>query len=96
MIRLNFDPNLVTINEQTLTEDISIYPNPNTGIFNIEIDNNKSNFEISVQNTLGQNVYTEELSKITKLNKLMDLSYLEKGVYTITISENDKNTTVKK
>ena len=93
MVRLNFDPNAqapVSVND---IKDISfnVYPNPNNGIFNIEIDNNKkSNFEISVQNTLGQNVYTKELSKITKLNKLMDLSYLEKGVYTITISENDK------
>lgn len=71
----------VGIAEQTLSE-ISIMPNPSTGLFTLE---NPSNNEISVMiyNVLGKLVY-ENTSILA--NELIDLSHEESGIYLLQIS----------
>ena len=86
MIRMNFDPNSVpqpsAIND--LGSDISIYPNPTSGIFTIELDAVKE-LDVKVYNVIGQLVYTVETSSlITKI----DLSGYDKGIYTIELEAN--------
>lgn len=66
-------------NKQTV---ISINPNPNNGIFTIELTNRQSedNFNINIKNPLGESLKKLILSS-NKLN--IDLSSLPKGVYLI-------------
>lgn len=89
MVRLNFDPNVVSVNE-FIKGNYNIYPNPNNGTFNLSINNIKStDLIVNIQNVLGQSVYSEALNNVSQLNKQINLSNLDSGIYTVTIS--DKN-----
>jgi len=89
MVRLNFDSDAtapVGITENN-GKEFNIYPNPNNGEFNISINNTESNnVTIAMQNIIGQNVYTETLNNITKLDKKFSFSNFEKGIYTVSVS----------
>ncbi|MBA3682499.1 MAG: T9SS type A sorting domain-containing protein [Bacteroidetes bacterium] len=68
--------------KQFADEDIylNLYPNPNNGTFNVEID--KSSTELMIINAIGQHVYTQ------KLNEGLNTVYthqLAKGLYYYTI-----------
>ena len=92
MVRLNFDPNavgMVSVNEFE-KGNYNIYPNPNNGTFNLSIKNSEStDLNVNIQNVLGQSVYSEALNNVSQLNKQINLSNLDSGIYTVIIS--DKN-----
>ena len=72
-----------------------MYPNPNNGIFTIDIQNVLSKFvTIKVLNTLSNVVYIEEnISVNGDFAKTIDLSNLDKGLYFLVI-ENYQGSTV--
>ncbi len=80
----------VGINENTLSNNISIYPNPTSSTLTIETNSNtKQNLEIV--NLIGQSLYTYNIySKAT-----VDVSAFPKGVYLIKLNT-DKGIFVKK
>ena len=84
MVRMNFDAgNFNSVNENSSI--FNIYPNPTNG--NISIDLSQMlNCSIVVNNVLGQTVYT---STVTDLRNTIDLSSLEKGLYTIELRDNE-------
>jgi uncharacterized delta-60 repeat protein len=66
--------------------EVSIYPNPSTGIFNISVTNNALDIKhLRVLNVLGSEVYRTNLTENTKI----DLSNHASGVYLLTL-ENDE------
>ncbi|HTB05832.1 MAG TPA: T9SS type A sorting domain-containing protein [Bacteroidia bacterium] len=68
--------------------EVTIYPNPSYGVFNIKLQGINSQAQIEVYNILGQRVYYVSLnSTITQ----MDLSTQSKGVYLYRVitSENE-------
>ena len=92
MVRLNFDPSLevvdpTSVNDVFLSEFL-VYPNPNNGEFNLEIETkNSTDIVVSISNTLGQEVYNESLQSVVTLTKSLNLSHLEKGIYNIILSD---------
>lgn len=84
---------VVTVTTCTGLEDLishnelSVYPNPSTGIFTISSANNTGKLDITVLNMLGQTVKTES-SKDSKL-AVLDLSTCSKGVYYVKVQMND-------
>ena len=63
--------------------NISIYPNPSSGIFTIEFKRvNNKNSNISIVNHIGNIVFSEELI-IGESSKNIDLSEFSKGIYLI-------------
>ena len=64
--------------------DLSMYPNPTTGLLNITTAAAKATVEI--YNMMGQNVATKE---ITNGNNTIDISNLSNGVYSIQITQNN-------
>jgi hypothetical protein len=68
---------------------IKIYPNPSSGNFNIEIDENLIGLKATIYNLLGQKIKTFDL-KSTTTNQ-----YLNKGIYLLEI-EKEGIKTVKK
>jgi hypothetical protein len=83
----------VGIKELSKDNSIQIFPNPGTGIFNIQSDPGfAKKTDISVYNYLGEKVYqtTPTSSKI-----LMDLSEKQKGIYMVEISSGKKISTQK-
>lgn len=73
------------IAEEKNIQKISLYPNPNNGIFTVELGNYKGeNVSIKVLNALNAVVYEmKDISTSHNLN--MDLSHLHKGLYFLVI-----------
>ena len=86
MVRMNFEPTIVSALSDVKQTIFTAYPNPTNGIFIIELGE-VAKYDISVNNVLGQTV----LSTITNgMNTSIDLSSFDKGIYTVELK--DKNT----
>ena len=73
------------INENTLTDQIHIYPNPNEGIVNVELGN-LSNVSVKVLNITGQVIHFKEGIKSNKYQFELNAAA---GVYFIEVSANE-------
>ena len=92
LIRMNLgEPAPPTsIDSEIFNGTLSIYPNPNTGVFNVDLINvMDGKYTISVDNLLGQEVYSETRNVINTSTNIVNLSNLTKGVYMINIENND-------
>ena len=78
----------VGIDEAT-SSSVSLYPNPNNGIFTIE---GNGNYNVTIRNMLGQTIYTGMMNTSTMS---FDLSNVNKGVYFVNISNDSFETTEK-
>lgn len=67
--------------------DISLYPNPSNGMITVSSFANTGKLDISVINTLGQIVRTENSKNPKEL--VMDVSELSKGVYYVKVQMSD-------
>jgi hypothetical protein len=89
----------ITVNTCTGVDEnnfpkISLHPNPNNGIFTVEIQNVLSNFvTIKVLNTLSNVVYVEENIRVSgDFAKTINLSNLDKGLYFLVIENYQEST----
>jgi len=77
---------LVTSIPKTNIMNMKIYPNPTTGLFSIELGENRNNYLISIYDILGTLVYENNVSG----NKhTVDLSSKAKGIYFISVKSGD-------
>ena len=74
---------------------IKIYPNPTNGITNIHFNQDISDVEIKIINTLSKIVYSEISEKITGNKLTIDLSNQPKGIYFITLKSDKLDFTTK-
>ena len=72
------------------TSEFSIVPNPTNGIVNIELSQNTMNATISIAALNGQVIETFTTSSTSSSR---DLSYLNEGMYLITVATANGNTT---
>lgn len=79
---------LVGIEENSSSLGVTIYPNPTTGLLNIDINNSNSNtLLIRIFNSVGNEIYSASENKSGKnYNKQIDLEGLANGIYTIQLS----------
>jgi plastocyanin len=80
------------INENTSSNDFSIYPNPSEGIFQVDIKNTNEQqiFSLNVFDISGANVLKLSFPAIEG-NQEIDLSSYPKGIYFLKISDNEKS-----
>ena len=76
--------------KEDVISGLNIYPNPSNGIVNIELDEN-GEFAIEVTDILGKVISTETI----KSNTILNLHNLDKGVYFVTVSNNEIMKTTK-
>lgn len=83
--------------EPTFLTNLSIYPNPNSGEFTIEMElSQPQQMELELLNVIGQVVYKEGLGKISgAYQKQLDLNGLAKGIYTLQLTSEEGTTTRK-
>lgn len=79
------------INEFTLENSVTVYPNPSTDFINVSFNNNEAT-QIEIYNQLGQVLITENVSQNLKQ---IDISGLNSGVYFLRATVGNK-TAVKK
>ena len=79
-----------------LSNQINAFPNPSNGLVNVAISlQKKENLSISVSNTLGQVIISNNYSSIANENIAIDLSNQNNGIYFVTVS-NGLEKTVKR
>jgi PKD repeat protein len=72
----------VGIDEFLSDDHLTVYPNPNTGLFAVSVElDAASNMKVELNNILGQRVYHTMLQKQKHWRKEFDLSSYVKGVY---------------
>ena len=97
----DFRPDLLTQSENVVLEeqrdlftntmgsyDISVFPNPTEGIFNVEILSNDDVFFLEVLDATGKVVHQTQRSQ--NLN-VLDLSSFEDGLYMLRISNSERS-----
>ncbi len=93
----NFDVNITTtvgIAESTRVE-ISIYPNPNQGLFQLDLGSGKNqDVSVRIYSLLGSIVYDEQNIETNGIYNL-DLLHVEKGIYYVSI-KTEEETIIKK
>ncbi len=62
---------------------LSCYPNPSSGIFNIQTDNSFENASITISDLNGRIVHQSEAENLQ--NKAIDLHQVQKGIYILNI-----------
>ena len=74
--------------------DISVYPNPSSGVFNVEINSlNSLDIEISIYNLLGSIVFENNFDNSFNFNEAIDLSSVKSGVYLMNVTIGNKKVT---
>lgn len=74
---------------------ISIHPNPNGGIFDVNISNrNTSNIQLNIYSSVGKLVFAKEIISTEKnIIQRIDLSSLPSGIYIINIQQGEIKST---
>ncbi|MGB0882470.1 MAG: T9SS type A sorting domain-containing protein, partial [Vicingaceae bacterium] len=92
MIRMNFDPSLIGVEEVSNNVKFNVFPNPSNGIFNINLSSNENNTaNLTVKNVVGQTVLTETVNVSGNTKHQISLADYSKGIYFLTVG----NETVK-
>jgi hypothetical protein len=88
--------NIVTgIIESGIDGDISLYPNPNNGDFQLDLANVVNGiYTISVKNIIGQNVYQNVINVMGNYNANVKLANMQNGIYFLEISNEDGDSSV--
>lgn len=72
----------VGIEEANLLKEVKVYPNPSTGVFNLELSNVAiGELSVTVTDMTGRTVYNSTEEVKGELKKSLDLSSMAKGVY---------------
>ncbi len=69
-------------------ENVNVWPNPTNGLVNLTL-NTFIDTDISVYNTIGEKVFKKHLNN-NNTNNQINLSNLTKGIYYISITQNNK------
>lgn len=79
----NDSPTLLTtgLNEQSTTPSFHFFPNPTDGAITILSENYEGKLEISLNNILGQNIYTQTVKATTEIN--LNFNTIPAGIYMI-------------
>jgi hypothetical protein len=86
-----FDPSVITGNEEVTKEIILIYPNPTSGKFTIKnIEHQTTGYKLEVYNVFGNKIYSDSGVKRQTSNEI-DLSNSPKGIYIVKIYYGEKN-----
>jgi hypothetical protein len=78
--------------ETSSASEITIFPNPSTGIYTIQLEEASEGSLIEITNALGQKVKAFE---VKGLRSELNLTGFTKGIYIVTISSNGSKTTKK-
>ena len=89
MIRMNFAI-VTSIEENAFDGKISIYPNPSSGILNLDMMGvNPSEYSIKLTNILGEVVYSSSIKTSGIYNDVIDISKLQSSTYILQIENGD-------
>jgi hypothetical protein len=78
--------NVTGINEQSADNFVKVFPNPSSGIFNLQMDLPVGGqYTVGVWNMLGQTMYNSKIKVNGHYNGTVDLSSFAKGTYILSV-----------
>lgn len=83
--------NTLSVGSKSISNFI-MYPNPTSGILNINLNSFKNSVSLEIHNLVGQQVFT---TKLTKSNSRISVNNLSKGLYLVTVKTSNTLTTKK-
>ncbi|MEE2700175.1 MAG: T9SS type A sorting domain-containing protein [Bacteroidota bacterium] len=91
MIRMNFGNVWTTgVSDNDFGKNISVYPNPTSDKFTIELNNNKAEkISISIKSVLGKTIFMKQQSIAIDAKQVIDISPFAKGIYLLEITNDD-------
>jgi len=96
-ISISWTPSATSINNNVKTKnEFSVFPNPSTGIFNLDFKKSTNLAQIEVYSIIGKMVYSEKSNEKIDRMKSLDLSSLENGIYMLNIKTADGNSMISK
>lgn len=82
--------------EEFSVEDFSIFPNPNTGEFTVNLNSSSTNdITIDVFDIRGRRIYNNTYSNSADFSEVVRLNNVQSGMYLVTVSDGDKKATKK-
>ncbi|MEM7548837.1 MAG: hypothetical protein AAF363_04135 [Bacteroidota bacterium] len=76
----------LALEEERLIQEVKIYPNPNNGLFSIEVELSELKpLGLTVSSVNGEGRYSEEFVEQIYFNIPMDLRFLEGGIYILNL-----------
>jgi hypothetical protein len=75
------------ISKSTLEKNVSLLPNPSTGLINVLLNFSKAeNVTVNVTNVIGREILSDKFESISSLVVPLDLSSQVNGIYFVTVS----------
>ncbi|WP_187269358.1 T9SS type A sorting domain-containing protein [Algibacter pacificus] len=68
-------------------EDLKVFPNPNTGEFNLNFSPVSDNVHVEVFDVRGRRVYTENFINEELINETINLHQVQSGMYVLKVSD---------
>lgn len=75
--------------------NLSVYPNPNNGEFNIKFNAVSSNVAVSVFDVRGRSVYNKTYTNNSTFNEAINLGNVQSGLYLLNVKDGNKTITKK-
>ena len=79
----------VLANNEFISNNFSIIPNPNSGIFSIQLKYQFYNYTVFIYDSLGREVYHSDFNQTTDLAQSIKINNALKGMYFVSIKSND-------
>ncbi len=88
--RVTWNPVPLSTLSNTVENNLSVFPNPNSGEFNMTLNADVSkDYTIQVSNLLGQVIYSETLGNISgEYTRHLDLGSCGEGIYLVNVFDN--------
>ena len=88
---------LLNLNTDSYEKDkrVTLYPNPTTGIFEVQIDGQFQDLDVELFDSNGRVIYEGKMNSIQNSSQSIDISSLSKGVYFVRV-KNEELTSTKK
>ena len=85
------------LNDIALNNNLAVYPNPNSGVFEIQLKaENSESLELQLTDIVGRIIYKEKPTVINKnYSKNIDVSGISKGIYFLNFSNSNQHLTKK-
>jgi len=84
--------NAIGINENTINNFVSVYPNPSNGVFTLKFNSNKK-ITTEIFSVTGEKIYSQESESLNPT--VIDLSKNAAGIYFAVFRSDDKTVTTK-
>jgi len=79
----------ISVDEVKVNEAINVYPNPTSGLLNLEFDNAKGGYNATLVNTNGQVVYSKGFHASVNHVETFDFTSMAAGLYMLQVRSDD-------